>query len=47
MGMGLLNGRSGRGNVMRNYGAKMAAEEKLITNLKAAGLKATGSGDLF
>lgn len=47
MGMGLLNGRSGRGNVMRDYGAKVAAEEKLISGLKAAGLKANGSGDLF
>jgi hypothetical protein len=47
-GMGLLNGLStGAGSVMRNYGAKFAAEEKLMGNLKAAGLRTSGSGDLF
>jgi len=48
MGMGLLNGRSSRGNVLRDYGAKVAAEQKLIEALSAAGLKSTGStGGMF
>jgi hypothetical protein len=48
MGMGLLNGRSSRGNVLRDYGAKVAAEQRLIKSLSAAGLKSTGStGGMF
>jgi hypothetical protein len=39
MGMGLLNGRSSRGNVMRKYGAAVASQQSLIKSLKAAGLK--------
>jgi hypothetical protein len=48
MGMGLLNGRSSRGNVMRDYGAKVVAEQSVIKSLKASGLKFTGTtGELF
>jgi hypothetical protein len=44
-GMGLLNGlASGAGSVLRDYGAKIAAEEKLFASLKAAGLKMRSGG---
>lgn len=44
MGMGLLNGRSSRGNVMRKYGAAVASQQSLIKSLKASGLKHTDIG---
>lgn len=48
VGMGLLNDGSGRGKVLRDYGARVAAEQVLIKSLKASGLKFTGTtGDTF
>lgn len=48
VGMGLLNDGSGRGKALRDYGARVAAEQVLIKSLKASGLKFTGTtGDTF
>lgn len=48
VGMGLLNAGAGKGGALRDYGAKVAAEQKLIQSLSAAGLKSTGStGGMF
>jgi hypothetical protein len=39
VGMGLLNSGSGKGGVLRDYGAAVASQQSLIKSLKAAGLK--------
>jgi hypothetical protein len=44
MGMGLLNDRTSRGNVMRKYGAAVASQQSVIKSLKAAGLKHSDLG---
>lgn len=44
MGMGLLNGKaSGAGGVLRDYGAKVAAEQKVVRSLLSAGFKTGGT----
>ena len=48
VGMGLLNSGSGRGGALRDYGAKVAAEQVIIKSLRASGLKFSGTtGDTF
>jgi hypothetical protein len=43
MGMGLLNeAAGGAGGVLRNYGAKIAAEQSVTKSMLAAGFSYTG-----
>jgi hypothetical protein len=46
VGMGLLNSGSGRGGALRDYGAAVASQQRLIKSLKAAGLKHNDLGGI-